>query len=100
MQSHCRLAMPIAVQIIDVIIKDSNMFIYFFPDANIDDSYQMKNVEIFPSQGIDHEDISLKSTLSSKQFEYSAVMTSLPATLKWLRECISDNPSLRLQVTA
>lgn len=94
----CQL--PMSFQIINAIIIDSNMFTLFFPDANIEESYQMKNIEILPSQGIDHEEISVKSTSSSKQFEYSAVMTSLPATLKWLRDCISDNPSLRLQVTA
>ncbi|XP_026425612.1 folylpolyglutamate synthase-like [Papaver somniferum] len=33
-----------------------------------------------------------------KQFTSSCVMTSLPSTIKWLRDCVRENPSLRVQV--
>ncbi|XP_026414638.1 folylpolyglutamate synthase-like isoform X2 [Papaver somniferum] len=33
-----------------------------------------------------------------KQFTSSCVMPSLPSTIKWLRDCVRENPSLRVQV--
>lgn len=35
---------------------------------------------------------------ADNHFSCSAVMPSLPLTIKWLRDCVKENPSLRLQV--
>ncbi|KAJ1385179.1 Peptide chain release factor class I/class II [Sesbania bispinosa] len=35
---------------------------------------------------------------SHNNFAFSAVMPSLPLTIKWLRDCIKEHPSTRLQV--
>ncbi|EXB93961.1 Folylpolyglutamate synthase [Morus notabilis] len=35
---------------------------------------------------------------TDNQFACSAVMPSLPLTINWLRDCVKENPSLRLQV--
>ena len=35
---------------------------------------------------------------ADNSFASSAVMPSLPMTIKWLRDCVKENPSLRLQV--
>lgn len=36
--------------------------------------------------------------LNEEGYNSSAVMPSLPLTIKWLRDCVRENPSLRLQV--
>ncbi|GAU24211.1 hypothetical protein TSUD_23480 [Trifolium subterraneum] len=35
---------------------------------------------------------------SHNYFPCSAVMPSLPLTIKWLRDCVKEHPSTRLQV--
>lgn len=35
---------------------------------------------------------------ADKHFACSAVLPSLPLTIKWLRDCVRENPSLRVQV--
>ncbi|KAI3968175.1 hypothetical protein MKX01_018478 [Papaver californicum] len=39
-----------------------------------------------------------KCNPGEKQFTSSCVMPSLPSTIKWLRDCVRENPSLRVQV--
>ncbi|KAI3905566.1 hypothetical protein MKX01_036475 [Papaver californicum] len=39
-----------------------------------------------------------KCNPAEKQFTSSCVMPSLPSTIKWLRDCVRENPSLRVQV--
>ena len=34
---------------------------------------------------------------ADQHFSCSAVMPSLPLTIKWLRDCVKENPSLRVQ---
>jgi folylpolyglutamate synthase len=36
---------------------------------------------------------------SHNYFPCSAVMPSLPLTIKWLRDCVKEHPSTRLQVS-
>ena len=38
------------------------------------------------------------SNPANKSLSFSAVMPSLPLTIRWLRDCVKENPSLRLQV--
>lgn len=39
-----------------------------------------------------------KGCPSHNHFASSAVMPSLPLTIKWLRDCVKEHPSTRLQV--
>ena len=38
------------------------------------------------------------SSLSENNLSSSAVMPSLPLAIKWLRDCVRESPSIRLQV--
>ncbi|KAI4325627.1 hypothetical protein MLD38_031009 [Melastoma candidum] len=50
-----------------------------------------------PPYDIIYKDIS-HCNPAGGQFTCSAVIPSLPLTIKWLRDCVRENPSLRLQV--
>lgn len=50
------------------------------------------------SHGFLYGDPSQKCDLLGKKFACSAVIPSLPATIKWLRDYVKENPSLRVQV--
>lgn len=56
-------------------------------DATLNNSSKIENPEHLPSTGFLNEN-----------YPSSAVIPSLPLTIKWLRDCAKDNPSLRLQV--
>ncbi|TXG70290.1 hypothetical protein EZV62_005225 [Acer yangbiense] len=66
-------------------------------DPVLDKSFQMDGVETLPPRELLYEDASPCSP-ADKCVACSAVMPSLPLTIKWLRDCVKENPSLRLQV--
>lgn len=56
----------------------------------------MDSVKIIPHEFL-YEDGSHCRPVDD-HFACSAVMPSLPLALKWLRDCVKENPSLRVQV--
>ncbi|CAK9185920.1 unnamed protein product [Ilex paraguariensis] len=63
-------------------------------DIVLDKSSKIYSLENLPSHNFLHEDVSL----ADGYFTSSAVFPSLPLTIKWLRDCARENPSLRIQV--
>ena len=56
----------------------------------------MDNAKILPHEFL-YEDASPCSP-ADNYFASSAVMPSFPLTTKWLRDCVKQNPSLKVQV--
>lgn len=54
--------------------------------------------EMPPPCDIFLNDTSRENCPNTKDHTFSAVMPSLPETLRWLRECVQKNHSLRIQV--
>lgn len=63
-----------------------------------EDSSKLDAPDILPSYEFLYEDPSQKCNPICKQFACSAVIPSLPTTIKWLRDCVKENPSFRVQV--
>lgn len=61
----------------------------FFADLIPENSSKVVNPEHLPS-----------TEFLNENYSGSAVIPSLPLTIKWLRDCVKDNPSLRLQVNS
>ncbi|GKV41649.1 hypothetical protein SLEP1_g49151 [Rubroshorea leprosula] len=66
-------------------------------DPVLEKSFNTKITEALPPSEFLYEDASRCSPVDNC-FTCSAVMPSLPLTIKWLRDCVKDNPSLRVQV--
>ncbi|KAL5745550.1 hypothetical protein ACOSP7_026696 [Xanthoceras sorbifolium] len=66
-------------------------------DPVLDKSFQMDGVETLPPREFIYEDASPCSP-AYECVACSAVMPSLPLTIKWLRDCVKENPSIRVQV--
>ncbi|KAF5473234.1 hypothetical protein F2P56_009860 [Juglans regia] len=62
-----------------------------------DKGARMDNAAIVPPHEFLYEDASHCSPVDN-YFACSAVMPSLPLTIKWLRDCVKQNPSLKVQV--
>ncbi|XP_022882867.1 folylpolyglutamate synthase [Olea europaea var. sylvestris] len=60
-------------------------------------SLHMKIPESFPSRKFIHEDVS-RCNPTDGHFACSVVVSSLPLTIKWLRDSVKENSSLRIQV--
>ncbi|KAI3446512.1 hypothetical protein Pfo_003177 [Paulownia fortunei] len=60
-------------------------------------SFEMEIPESIPSHRFIHEDVSNGSPANG-HFSSSAVVSSLPLTINWLRNYIKENPSSRIQV--
>jgi folylpolyglutamate synthase len=58
---------------------------------------KMDNAKILPPHEFLYEDAS-HCNPADNNFSCSAVMPSLPLTIKWLRDCVKENPSVRVQV--
>jgi len=54
--------------------------------------------QMLPRCDILLNDFSWGSYPNTKDHTFSAVMPSLPETIRWLRECVQQNHSLRVQV--
>ncbi|XP_077219430.1 DHFS-FPGS homolog C isoform X2 [Tasmannia lanceolata] len=67
-------------------------------DAIPEESSKLDNPECLPSFALLNDDHSPKFNTVGKQFTSSAVIPSLPTTIKWLRDCVKENPSIRIQV--
>ncbi|KAK4580811.1 hypothetical protein RGQ29_024455 [Quercus rubra] len=65
-------------------------------DTLRDKGAKMDNAKILPHEFL-YEDASCCSP-ADNYFACSAVMPSLPLTIKWLRDCVKQNPSLKVQV--
>ncbi|PKI31603.1 folylpolyglutamate synthase isoform X3 [Punica granatum] len=65
-------------------------------DPMFEKSYEVDDLELLPPRDFLYEDTT--HCVPDKHFSCSAVMPSLPLTIKWLRDCVKENPSLRLQV--
>ncbi|XP_058081184.1 folylpolyglutamate synthase-like isoform X2 [Magnolia sinica] len=63
-----------------------------------EESSNFDNPETLPSSGFLYGDPYHKCNPVNKQFTCSAVIPSLPSTIKLLRDCVKENPSIRLQV--
>lgn len=66
-------------------------------DVSHDKSSKTHGVDFLPPHEFLYEDVS-NCNPADRNFACSAVMPSLPLTIKWLRDCVKENPSLRLQV--
>jgi folylpolyglutamate synthase len=58
---------------------------------------KMDNAKILPPHEFLYEDAS-HCNPADNNLSCSAVMPSLPLTIKWLRDCVKENPSVRVQV--
>jgi len=75
-------------------------FLFHLPadtDSLIEKSTKMDGAETLPRRQFLYEDASNCSPTDG-YLACSAVIPSLPLTIKWLRHCVRENPSLRLQV--
>ncbi|KAF7819067.1 folylpolyglutamate synthase isoform X1 [Senna tora] len=63
----------------------------------LEKDFDMHNKEILPPHEFLYENVSSNCT-SRNYFASSAVMPSLPLTIKWLRDCVKGHPSTRIQV--
>ncbi|KAK6945220.1 hypothetical protein RJ641_026322 [Dillenia turbinata] len=66
-------------------------------DLTLEKASRTDNPEVLPPHEFLYEDSS-SSTYTDRCFTCSAVIPSLPLTVKWLRDCVKENPSLRVQV--
>ncbi|KAI5583765.1 hypothetical protein POPTR_006G045400v4 [Populus trichocarpa] len=66
-------------------------------DSLLEKSTKMDGAETLPRRQFLYEDASNCSPTDG-YLACSAVIPSLPLTIKWLRHCVRENPSLRLQV--
>ncbi|XP_056158751.1 folylpolyglutamate synthase isoform X5 [Syzygium oleosum] len=66
-------------------------------DVSLEKSSRTDSVDSLPPHDFLYEDVSHGSP-ADQNFASSEVMPSLPLTIKWLRDCVKENPSLRLQV--
>lgn len=75
------------------------LFLFYLPaDTDLlEKSTKMDAAETSPHREFLYEDASNCSP-SNGYLACSAVIPSLPLTIKWLRDCVRENPSLRLQV--
>nr|XP_023879260.1 folylpolyglutamate synthase-like [Quercus suber]POF23087.1 folylpolyglutamate synthase [Quercus suber] len=65
-------------------------------DTLRDKGAKMDNAKILPHEFL-YEDAS-RCSPADNYFACSAVMPSLPLTINWLRDCVKQNPSLKVQV--
>ncbi|KAA8518078.1 hypothetical protein F0562_015552 [Nyssa sinensis] len=66
-------------------------------DAELGKSSRMDSAENLPPHEFLYEDVS-RCRPADNYFACSAVIPSLPLTINWLRDCVRENPSLRIQV--
>ncbi|XP_059668367.1 folylpolyglutamate synthase isoform X2 [Cornus florida] len=66
-------------------------------DDVLDNSCKMDGAEYLPPREFLYEDVS-HCRPACNYFACSAVIPSLPLTINWLRDCVRENPSLRIQV--
>lgn len=66
-------------------------------DIVVDKSAMMDTADNLPPHEFLYDDAPHCSRANGN-FACSAVIPSLPLTIKWLRDCVRENPSLRLQV--
>lgn len=67
-------------------------------DALLEKSTKINNAENLPPREFLYEDASHCSPADG-YLAHSAVIPSLPLTIKWLRDCVRENPSVRVQVS-
>nr|ACU17163.1 unknown [Glycine max] len=63
----------------------------------LEKDFKIDNKEILPPHEFLYDDAS-SGCHSHNYLARSAVIPSLPLTIKWLRDCVRDHPSTRLQV--
>ncbi|XP_028069161.1 folylpolyglutamate synthase isoform X1 [Camellia sinensis] len=66
-------------------------------DVVVDKSPKMEGPQTLPPHEFLYKDPSHCNPVD-KYFACSAVIPSLPLTINWLRDCVRENPSLRIQV--
>ncbi|KAF4373634.1 hypothetical protein F8388_025328 [Cannabis sativa] len=66
-------------------------------DSGSEKGFNIDNAKTFSHEFI-HQDASRRNTTTDNYIGSSAVMPSLPLAIKWLRDCVKENPSIRLQV--
>lgn len=66
-------------------------------DFSFEKNSKMDSPETLPPPEFLYEDAS-HCRPSDNDMACSAVIPSLPLTIRWLRDCVKQNPSLRLQV--
>nr|DAD29519.1 TPA_asm: hypothetical protein HUJ06_030987 [Nelumbo nucifera] len=67
-------------------------------DSGLGENSKIDNPEALPLDGFLSGDYSKKCNPADKQFTFSTVIPSLPLTIKWLRDSVKENPSIRIQV--
>ncbi|XP_020691011.1 folylpolyglutamate synthase isoform X1 [Dendrobium catenatum] len=72
--------------------------IYGKRDATVDSCLNSEKSTSLSSLGLLSGDPSQKSDPANQKVTNSAVIPSLPLTLKFLRDCVRENPTLQLQV--
>ncbi|KAG8648934.1 folylpolyglutamate synthase isoform X3 [Manihot esculenta] len=63
----------------------------------LDKSSKLDSAETLPPREFVYEDAS-RCSPADGIFGCSSVISSLPLTIKWLRDCVRENPALRVQV--
>ncbi|KAM6568216.1 hypothetical protein CsatB_016201 [Cannabis sativa] len=66
-------------------------------DSGSEKGFNIDNAKTLSHEFI-HQDASRRNTTTDNYIGSSAVMPSLPLAIKWLRDCVKENPSIRLQV--
>lgn len=66
-------------------------------DVVLDKSSKLDSAETLPPREFLYEDASSCSPADGN-LACSSVNSSLPLTIKWLRDCVKENPTLRIQV--
>ncbi|XP_042480860.1 folylpolyglutamate synthase-like isoform X2 [Macadamia integrifolia] len=67
-------------------------------DATLEDNPNKYNPESLTFDGSLYGDFPQRCNPSDRHFACSAVIPSLPLTIKWLRDSVKENPSVRVQV--
>lgn len=64
--------------------------------TTVEKDFKIDSKEILPPPDFLYDD---NASNGGHYLARSAVITSLPWTIKWLRDCVKEHPSTRLQVT-
>ncbi|KAG8646571.1 hypothetical protein MANES_09G016200v8 [Manihot esculenta] len=66
-------------------------------DVVLDESSKLDSAETLPPREFLYEDAS-RCSPADGNLACSSVISSLPLTIKWLRDCVRENPTLRIRV--
>ncbi|KAK7278948.1 hypothetical protein RJT34_23989 [Clitoria ternatea] len=86
---------PQPPEAMDVILEKAKELMAFEMTTSLEKDFRIDSKEILPP----HEFLYDNASNGLHSIACSAVIPSLPLTIKWLRDCVKEHPSTRLQVT-